>query len=518
MPEPNDHNLDDEIIALIKGGQLDKANKAMISSGGVFYAFQNGYERLRSIIDVLPHEALYKYEAFLGSYCEYQAKHGLARRAKMLTKSHRIQFEKSYRFSLVELLIGIRLGDPLPETQVNEWSELELQMPFSHELSEGIYYNCMMIVFVRLNRIEYAHRFGMRALEIFKRLDNPYLQFYIYQHLSDLSVTEGNLTLARRYSTAAERFLKASGMSFGAEWELIEIVRLSIAFETGNFENIPKRAAEIRQNLISVEINTEIFLQICRIGSMSSYFLNGRKAAIEFLNDCQTDYHICHGDYSINLEVILSNINLLDGQVDQARALLDKVGGHGDYSSIGTSIIETLRGKLDPLLALDSISRADSNLRREVVSELIKASIAKSQRQTTALRRHVERAMRLAVREGLVEVFLEHREVVSRVSAKLAKGSFARGHRKLAKFSKQVDKHVRQSFRIPPILSDLNVTRQQLRVLNELASGATNKEIAQTLGLSEAAIKYHVSNLLKGFEISNRGELVEKIEKIGIFE
>ena len=125
------------------------------------------------------------------------------------------------------------------------------------------------------------------------------------------------------------------------------------------------------------------------------------------------------------------------------------------------------------------------------------------------MRKHVEQAMRIAVNEGLVEIFLEHREVVAKVSAKLAAGTFARGHRQLARMARQIHKLVQSSYIVPKQFSTLGISTQQLRVLITLQNGSSNKQIARTLGLSEAAIKYHVTNLFRVFGVAKRGELIE---------
>jgi DNA-binding CsgD family transcriptional regulator len=49
----------------------------------------------------------------------------------------------------------------------------------------------------------------------------------------------------------------------------------------------------------------------------------------------------------------------------------------------------------------------------------------------------------------------------------------------------------------------------QRRVLNELAEGRTNAEIAATLGISEDGVKWHLSELREELELSGRRELAE---------
>lgn len=48
----------------------------------------------------------------------------------------------------------------------------------------------------------------------------------------------------------------------------------------------------------------------------------------------------------------------------------------------------------------------------------------------------------------------------------------------------------------------------QLRVLEVLAGGGSNRQIADVLGLSEGTVKIHVSAILKALGVSNRAEAV----------
>ncbi len=500
------------IVRLLERGRLEEAQRELLDLGGMDFAFLYGYEPLARIIEALPGDAHLESEVFFGLYCEHLSKQGRARRAKSMLDDGAIRFRKTHMFDLIELSVGIRLGEHLTPDKVKRWINLESHLPIDRPLSEGIYYNCMLLIFVRLNRIEEARSFGRRALDSYGRAGKPYLQFFIHQHLADLSVVTGDLKNARRHLGAAARFLEEAGVSYGSDREIMEIVRLAIDFEQGRLDHIPARAEEIRRQLVRSENTAEITVQICRIGAMSLYFLKGRACALEFLKESQVDYHRSQGEFSVALDVVQANINLLDGRVEEARHAIDEALQQGIFSAMGQAVCETVQGKLDPAETLAAMGSGPATLRRRVVMELIRASEARRNRQPALLRQHVERAMRLAVNEGLSEVFLEHREVVAKVSARLATGTFARGHRQLARMARHIHRLIQASYSLPEELAGLGITPQKMRVLMALKNGATNKQIARKLGLSEAAIKYHVSKLLRVYQVSKRGELVEKIE------
>ncbi len=59
-------------------------------------------------------------------------------------------------------------------------------------------------------------------------------------------------------------------------------------------------------------------------------------------------------------------------------------------------------------------------------------------------------------------------------------------------------------------LAALGVTGQELRVLEALAAGQSNKEIARSMGLSPNTVKTHIANLFAKLEASRRTQAVMK--------
>jgi len=58
--------------------------------------------------------------------------------------------------------------------------------------------------------------------------------------------------------------------------------------------------------------------------------------------------------------------------------------------------------------------------------------------------------------------------------------------------------------------ASLGLTGQEMKVLERLAAGASNKDIARTLGLSPNTVKTHTGNLYAKLEVGSRGQAVSK--------
>jgi DNA-binding NarL/FixJ family response regulator len=55
-----------------------------------------------------------------------------------------------------------------------------------------------------------------------------------------------------------------------------------------------------------------------------------------------------------------------------------------------------------------------------------------------------------------------------------------------------------------PAVIDVPLTKRESEVLKQLAFGLTNKEIAQTLGISYETVKEHVQHVLKKLGVADR--------------
>lgn len=56
-------------------------------------------------------------------------------------------------------------------------------------------------------------------------------------------------------------------------------------------------------------------------------------------------------------------------------------------------------------------------------------------------------------------------------------------------------------------MTSVSLTKRQEEVLQLVKMGASNKQIAQRLNLSESTIKLHMTSLLKKFAVQNRSQL-----------
>ena len=65
-------------------------------------------------------------------------------------------------------------------------------------------------------------------------------------------------------------------------------------------------------------------------------------------------------------------------------------------------------------------------------------------------------------------------------------------------------------------IKELDISNREYEVLQKIAEGLSNKEIAESLFLSESTIKTHVSNLLIKLDAKRRTQAVQKAKSFQI--
>ncbi len=506
------HGEERSILDRFTAGDTSGALAAFRICGGDLYALRHGYESLGRILSATPEDLWRHDEMILGALCTYLVKQGRAGRARAHLDDPTLGFEKTVLFDFYDLIVSIHLGDVLDDTRLTHWIQLEQRLPLDEPLRDGLYYNSMLIILVRLNRLGEAQTMGRRALDRYRDAGHAYLEHFIHLHLADLNIVQGQLRTARRHVDTAEHLLRRDGRRFGNESDLIAILRLALDYETGRLAHIPDQADTLRARLVTGDSWAELFLQVARIGTMATYFLVGRGAALQYLERCQADYGRRHGAVSPSFLLIEAEINRLDWRWEASQWARTVATRTPLQSALGAVLLDNLRGPVAP--DPETGVGLGQGPRAAIISELRFAAAARAEGRTSVQRRHVERALWIAVEEGHMAPFLEHRDTVARVSARLASGRFAKGHRQLERMARRTCEAVRRSYPIPEQLRAWGLGAQQFRVLTALRSGATNKQIARSLGISEATVKYHLGTLFRLFGTQRRGQLVEKIDEI----
>ncbi len=67
-------------------------------------------------------------------------------------------------------------------------------------------------------------------------------------------------------------------------------------------------------------------------------------------------------------------------------------------------------------------------------------------------------------------------------------------------------------------IASLALTRRECEILDLLASGQSNKELARTLGISPNTVKTHLTNLFAKLDVDRRVKAIEKARVLTLIE
>ncbi|MEL6363733.1 MAG: LuxR C-terminal-related transcriptional regulator [Pseudomonadota bacterium] len=65
-------------------------------------------------------------------------------------------------------------------------------------------------------------------------------------------------------------------------------------------------------------------------------------------------------------------------------------------------------------------------------------------------------------------------------------------------------------------IRELRISTREIEILEKVAAGGSNKEIARDLAVSPHTVKTHVSNLYQKLEVRRRTEAVDKARRLGM--
>jgi len=75
-------------------------------------------------------------------------------------------------------------------------------------------------------------------------------------------------------------------------------------------------------------------------------------------------------------------------------------------------------------------------------------------------------------------------------------------------------RHARQPAPLPRSAGDVHLTGREEQILDQVANGSTNKEIANRLKISEKTVKHYMTNIMEKLHVRNRVEAALKMQSV----
>jgi DNA-binding CsgD family transcriptional regulator len=149
--------------------------------------------------------------------------------------------------------------------------------------------------------------------------------------------------------------------------------------------------------------------------------------------------------------------------------------------------------------------------RQRIGAEIWRAHVLQKTRDPVGAAAQLRRTLIAAAEEGSVAILSEERAFLTDLLAP----------RRLREAMEQIEpvrrllRHLAESGPGRTAAADAaGLTRQEARVLHAVAEGATNKQAANLLGLSEATVKFHLANLYRKLGCQTRSEAVRAAQAL----
>ena len=165
---------------------------------------------------------------------------------------------------------------------------------------------------------------------------------------------------------------------------------------------------------------------------------------------------------------------------------------------------------LDQLAALSSNQHV--TYRQKITIMIWQASVAKRQRNATKARTALVRAFEEVGRLGCIAVLIEEKVFLDDLIADKRLVEFVQS----SPVANAVFRRLKEiSLPGTHSLNLSNLTRRESNILLMIAEGRSNKAVARNLGISEATVKFHLSNLYRKLGCTRRKEAIATAHSLG---
>ena len=445
--------------------------------------------------------------------------------------------ERADELRVIDALIKLYCDQPLPEAALERLTELVGRMDEADPMTLALGTNLVSFFTLQKGDFLRARRFGERAIRYFRQADALFGEMHLYAHIGQAELATGGLAAAEaNYQTV--RDLCRERLGEGSDLEAIASV---LAAETRCLadDRVASRRllvpalARIEEadgwfDVFAAGYLTAARLELCDHGPAAAY------AALE--RGSATAKRRAMGRLSTLLEEELIRVATICGETDRAQADCARVGLSLEAADAGQAAfpVSSLRGDGHALIAARLLIKID-----RPQDALAFLQVADQQAQTTGtplcrriatrvlhalaesrLGRHSQALSFLSIAMGLagpdkfLRTLLDEGEEFQRLAedAVRASNSDAALRDRLKRLFNP--RHANEA--AAPAPDDFGLSRRERQILELLAEGQSNKEIARRIGLDPNTVKYHLKRLFAKLSVERRVTAVVRARDYGL--
>jgi ATP/maltotriose-dependent transcriptional regulator MalT len=539
--------LTDAITTWQSIGGLDDASTVFAAGGGRFYLYRHGAAAFDRVLAGFPADYALGNDTLVMSLAMQALKHGEVARARRLLAdrfgsgindfhsvfTHREKYSTDLLAFRVVMLIyeDYQLTDELFEQVFDTLGDL----PLDDHIVRGSFYNSVLEFYIRGRRLAAAEDVAQRALYHYEQARVPMLAFYISLHQALVRLLVGDANNARRHAEQAARYLHAVGFDSPGDERLLALLDACIDYEGGKPEPLARFLSNDLDDFVHGEIWPSLIEFALHYGSqaLSEHF--STIAARNFLDRWRV-YQISNRQFGLMIELreaaILQNANRWQEAAEKVAALATRitrswVAAAGeelerlkDRDEIVQAMIwlrhivyeQPTRPHLERQLGC-IIGNLNLTGRQRLCAEIWLAFVYKRQRNLSRARALLQKVFEEAARLGAIAPLAEERVFLSELIEQQRIGEYL----EISAPVRQVLRRLRNGGLPNSALGAQNgLSRRETKVLMMISEGSSNKFIANALGLSEATVKFHLSNAYRKLGCKRRREAISAARALGL--
>jgi DNA-binding CsgD family transcriptional regulator len=442
-------------------------------------------------------------------------------------------FSANFRcfYFVMMLYEGLTPDEALQERAFATLSEF----PTNADLPRGSFYNAALEFYIRENRFAEAEDLAQRALFHYERAGVAILSFYIRVHLTVIRLNMGDVTTARGHCDAARDWFQRVPYDTPSDGRILALLDACVHYESGQAEALISFLLRDIDRFTLGETWPSLVELAVQYGAQALGEYYSTRAALAFVGRWRM-HDLTSRTLRLAIELreaaILQNANRWDEAEEALAAASSKVSRERILG--GTVDLARLREREPMLCALAWMrqiafrSPKTSGLERRLAA--LRDNLALSPRQRVSVeiwlayvwrvKRDLGRArtalkslFETAAQTGALAPIAGERIFVAELLAQRQIVAFV----ETSPQARQTLRKLRDVGYAPsPSAARLGLTRQETKLLLMACRGATNKDAANALGVSEATVKFHLGNAYRKLGCRRRSEATAAAHSLGL--
>lgn len=530
-----------------RAGFNDNALRVLVEANGIFLLYFHGPDAFDRVLAGFPRSYALQSEVLVLCLALQALKHGDVSRARRLLAdrfgdlandpeavfSHRSVFSREFR--AFRLLMLIYEDYFFSEELLEICFALVAEFPLDDHLFRGSFYNSVLEFYIRNRRFAQAEEVAQRAMYHYERAKAPMLCFYISLHQALIRLLMGDALAARKHSALAAQSLRELPFDSPNDVRLQALLEACIEYEGGRAEPLARFLSLEIDDFSHGEIWPSLLEFALHYGSQALGDHFSTIAARSFLDRWRV-YQVSNKQFQAMIEIreaaVLQNasrwqeaaqrLSAISSRIDRNWVLSagPELAGLHDRDEIALALAwlrqatyeQPGRERLEELIA-SIIGNLHLTDRQRMGSEIWLAYIAKRRRDLTRARSILQKTFEDCARLGAIAPLSEERMFLEELIDNQRIGGFLSTSLPV----KQIIRKLRDSGRLSSPSGGRNeLSRRESKILLMITEGAANKFIANTLGLSEATVKFHLGNVYRKLGCRNRQEAISSARALGI--